>query len=103
MRVEDPTGSNLFGYFTGNSNGVRVEAFGLSRSVVLNGATVEIQTSALNEIAFFGAAGAAQAGNYSVSNVSTDRAYDADSVTIGELADVLGTLIDDLQSYGLIG
>lgn len=39
---------------------------------------------------------------YSPSNVSTDRAYDADSTTTEELADVLGTLIADLQTSGII-
>ena len=40
---------------------------------------------------------------YAPSNVTMDRAYDANSTTTDELADVLGTLIADLQSLGLIG
>ena len=40
---------------------------------------------------------------YTPTNVSVDRAYDADSTTTAELADVLGTLIDDLKNIGLIG
>lgn len=40
--------------------------------------------------------------SYSPSNVTTDRAYDADSTTVSELADVLGTLISDLQDQGVI-
>lgn len=40
---------------------------------------------------------------YTPTNVSTDRAYDANSTTLNELADVVGTLITDLQSTGLIG
>lgn len=39
---------------------------------------------------------------YSPTNVSADRAYDANSTTTEELADVLGTLIADLQTIGLI-
>ena len=35
---------------------------------------------------------------YTVSNLSTDRAYDANSTTTAELADVLGTLIADLTA-----
>jgi hypothetical protein len=53
-------------------------------------------------IGFFGTAPAAQAAAYTPTNVTTDRAYDANSTTIDELADVLGTLIADLQSYGLL-
>lgn len=40
---------------------------------------------------------------YTVTNVTTDRSYNANVTSIGELADVLGTLISDLQATGLIG
>jgi len=40
---------------------------------------------------------------YTPSNVVTDRSYDADATSTAELADVLGTLIADLQTIGLIG
>lgn len=40
---------------------------------------------------------------YTPTNVTTDRAYDANGTTVAELADVLGTLIADLQSQGVIG
>jgi methionine synthase II (cobalamin-independent) len=36
------------------------------------------------------------------SNLSTDRTYDADSTTVAELADVLGTLIEDLKTAGVL-
>lgn len=39
---------------------------------------------------------------YTPTNVTTDRSYDADATTINELADVLGTLIADLQTSGVI-
>jgi lactam utilization protein B len=41
-------------------------------------------------------------GTYTASNVSADRAYDADSTTTAELADVLGTLIADLRLQGIV-
>jgi len=41
-------------------------------------------------------------GTYTPTNVSTDRSYDADSTTLAEVADVLGTLIQDLQSADVI-
>ena len=34
---------------------------------------------------------------------SADRSFDADTVAVAELADVVGTLIADLQAVGLIG
>jgi hypothetical protein len=40
---------------------------------------------------------------YSITNVTTDRAYNANSTSIDELADVLGTLIADLQAGKLPG
>ena len=39
---------------------------------------------------------------YTPSNVTTDRTFDADSTTTAEIADVLGTLISDLQATGTI-
>lgn len=44
----------------------------------------------------------ASTNKYSVSNLTTDREYDADSTTTAELADVLGTLITDLKAKGVI-
>ncbi|MHC4752867.1 MAG: hypothetical protein ACYTFW_23730 [Planctomycetota bacterium] len=40
---------------------------------------------------------------YTVTNVTTDRTYDANSTTVAELADVLGTLIADFQAAGVLG
>lgn len=37
---------------------------------------------------------------YTLTNVTTDRVLDADSTTTAELADVVGTLIQDLQTKG---
>lgn len=39
---------------------------------------------------------------YTPTNVTTDRSYDANATTVDELADVLGTLIADLQTAGVI-
>lgn len=39
---------------------------------------------------------------YTVSNVSTDRSFNANSTTTDELADVLGTLIADLRAQGIL-
>jgi len=54
-------------------------------------------------LGFHGTTPVAQSAAYTPSNVSTDRSYDADSTTLAEVADVLGTLIADLQAVGLIG
>ena len=41
-------------------------------------------------------------GTYTPTNVSADRAFDANATSIDEIADVLGTLIADLQLTGLL-
>lgn len=40
---------------------------------------------------------------YTPTNVTTDRSYDANATKVDELADVLGTLIADLQTAGILG
>jgi hypothetical protein len=42
------------------------------------------------------------AAAYTPSNVTEDRAYDADTVLVAELADIVGTLIADLKATGII-
>lgn len=42
------------------------------------------------------------ANTYTPTNVTTDRAFDADTVVITELADVVGTLIADLKASGVL-
>jgi hypothetical protein len=40
---------------------------------------------------------------YTVTNHNTDKVYDADATTVDELADVLGSVIEDLIDQGLLG
>jgi hypothetical protein len=72
-------------YDTSKREGMRIQG---------NGATAAI--------GFFGVTPVTRPGPYSVSNVTTDRSYDANATTIDEIADVLGTLIADLVSLGLL-
>lgn len=71
---------------TAEREGIRIEASGT-----------------VPQIGFYGHASAAQASAYTPTNVSADRSYDANSTTVDEIADVLGTLIADLQAVGLVG
>jgi hypothetical protein len=52
-------------------------------------------------VGFGGSAPLAKPG-YTVTNRTTDRTYDCNATTTDELADVLGTLINDLTTYGLL-
>lgn len=54
-------------------------------------------------VGFHGIAPAPLSAVYAPTNVTPDRAYDANATSINEIADVLGTLIADLQLKGLIG
>lgn len=75
----------LSAWDTGQREGMRIDADGSAA-----------------RIGFFGVTAAARAAAYTPTNVTTDRSYDANATTIDELADVLGTLIADLQTYGLL-
>jgi hypothetical protein len=39
---------------------------------------------------------------YTITNYDTDRSYNAGSTSVAELADVLGTLINDLRTKGIV-
>jgi len=52
-------------------------------------------------IGFFGATPVAQLTAYTITNDTTDRAYDANATTVDELADIMATLYRDLKSIGL--
>lgn len=51
---------------------------------------------------FNGESATAVQTGYTPTNVTTTRSFDADSVTLDGLADVVGTLIEDLKTKGLI-
>ena len=51
---------------------------------------------------FFGTAPASRTAAYTPTNVTPDRAFDADSTTLGEIADIVGTILADLTLYGLL-
>lgn len=42
-------------------------------------------------------------GDYTVTNGTTDRTYNADTVAVAELADIVYTLLEDLKSVRIIG
>lgn len=54
------------------------------------------------KLGFFGATPIARTGAYTITNRSDDRAMDCNATSEAELRDVVGTLIYDLQQYGLL-
>lgn len=57
---------------------------------------------AVQDVLNLAAAHTVRGNVYSATNVTTDRTFDADSTSTAELADVLGTLLADLRTYGLV-
>lgn len=72
------------------------DAFFAAGNVTLGGTTAAT-------VGFYGGAGAAQTTGWSVTNVSTDKAFNASNTTVNELANVLGTLINTLKATNLLG
>lgn len=54
-------------------------------------------------VGFYGVAPVVRSATYTPSNVTTDRTFDANATSLDEVADVLGTLINDLKLTGIIG
>lgn len=78
--------------------------FAEATNVILGTTTgTKIGTATTQKIGFFNKTPVVQPSAYTPTNVTTDRSYDANATTIDELADVVGTIIADLQSLGLVG
>lgn len=77
-------------------------------NVDLSGLRATITTNANGSVTINNGAGSSatlgwvSTQTYTITNVTWDRAYNADSTDVDELADVVWTLIDDLRSAGII-
>lgn len=75
-----------------------------AKNVVVGTTTgTKIGTATTQKLGFWNATPVVRPAAYTTTNVTTDRDYDANATTLDEVADVLGTLIADLKSIGLIG
>lgn len=112
VRIEGDTDANLL-FTDASADSVQIGAATASDSAKLYVAG-KISTSgeieingALNHdgstVGFYGTTPVVQSTGWSVSNVTTDKSFDANSTSIDELADVLGTLINYLLSRGDLG
>jgi hypothetical protein len=63
---------------------------------------IEVDAS-IDGLGFFSATPVAQSTGWSVSNETTTKSFDANATSLNELADVVGTLIEQLKTYGLLG
>lgn len=94
FRIESDTNDRIFfvdagnnKVFLGDGGVTNYSEFSSDGSLALKGsATLEVGT----------------VQTYAESNVTADRTFDADTVAIAELADIIGTLIVDLRAIGLV-
>jgi hypothetical protein len=71
----------------------------IAKDIVAGNAAPHFYTELGHEIKLY----QTNTGNaYNITNVTTDRSYDANATTLDEVADVLGTLIADLKLTGII-
>jgi hypothetical protein len=65
--------------------------------------SIVLMSNAAGKVGLFGHAASSQPAAYTPSNVTTTRTFNANATTLDEIADVLGTLIADIQSLGVVG
>lgn len=94
----DATATNTLMIFNGTAPTGVTDTFQMySNDIIAGNAAPHFKTENGDVIKLF------KSSAYTITNVTTDRSYDANSTTLDEIADVLGTLIGDLQTTGLIG
>ncbi len=102
--MEDSTGAAKSLKVTVDANTVTIEELGGTDIITIDLATPGVTFASGVNLGFHGATASAQdTGWGSITNVTPDKAYDADATTTDELADVLGTLIAKLVAKGILG
>ncbi len=90
-------GMRLRGYSDGFST-LKFEVDNADGSVLSAGAINHDGTT----VGLFGVTPAARPAAYTATNVTTDRTYDSNATSTAELANVLGTLLADLKTLGIV-
>lgn len=104
-KVTDKLSTNIEGdldfYVTDANSSINIMRLDGSANELLMaaGGDIDLNGGGLERIATFDMV---TTTSYSVSNAGTDRTYNADATSIGELADVLATLLSDLKVLGLL-
>lgn len=100
--------------FLGGVPGKRLQVLGNAQVTIQQGTGLKTSTGAnktlvanrMYEFKYYNSVWYEQAPGvtsaYTITNAATDRAYDAAATTVAELANVLGTLISDLRTAGLV-
>lgn len=74
------------------------DRYGIATSTISG---TQIAISSTSKLGLWGAAPVVARSSFTVANGTTDRDFDADALTLDELADVVATLLDDLKTIGL--
>lgn len=106
--ISNDTGSH--GYTVLRLNAIETNLAGSGLRYLLHLQNTNVDKFTVNSVGAVIAAGSVTATSfipsspqtYTITNVTTDRAYDANSTTLDEIADTLGTLIADLRTAGLV-
>lgn len=73
-------------------------------NIVLGATTgTMIGTGAAEKLGFWGVTPVVASVDWAPTNVTNDKVFDANATTLDELSDVVGTLINVLKNYGLLG
>lgn len=93
-----PAGADILRLGSGDS-------FQLEAANIITDTTTgtKIATGTTQKLGFWNATPVVQNTGWSTTNVVTDKSFDANATTLDEVADVLGTLIETLKTYGVLG
>jgi hypothetical protein len=65
--------------------------------------SIALMSSPNGKLGFFGATPTTQSAGWSVANYLVSKSFDANTVTLEQLADVVGTILTELKNKGLLG
>jgi len=65
--------------------------------------SIGLMSNASGKLGFFGATPTTQSAGWSVANYLVSKSFDANTVTLEQLADVVGTILTELKNKGLLG
>jgi hypothetical protein len=65
--------------------------------------SMTLMSSPNGKLGFFGATPTTQSAGWSVANYLVSKSFDANTVTLEQLADVVGTILTELKNKGLLG
>ncbi len=99
FRIDPEGGSSIL---PGGTAGQRIESQTIGDRLVLRRASSSTWVIESREGLWAFSTSSSAAPTYTETNVTPDRTYDANSTTLDEVADVLGTLIVDLRARGIV-